>query len=43
MLRNNADARQCSYFELGLPVNKLAWDEQSFSSGKARAVFRSKD
>ena len=24
MLRNNADARRCSYFELGLPVFK--WD-----------------
>ena len=22
MLRNNADARRCSYFELGLPVDK---------------------
>ena len=22
MLRNNADARRCSYFELGLPVEK---------------------
>ena len=25
MLRNNADARQCSYFELGLPVEQLKW------------------
>ena len=25
MLRNNADARQCSYFELGLPVYKLGF------------------
>ena len=24
MLRNNADARRCSYFELGLPVVLLA-------------------
>ena len=24
MLRNNADARRCSYFELGLPVVKLS-------------------
>ena len=23
MLRNNADARRCSYFELGLPVVKV--------------------
>ena len=23
MLRNNADARRCSYFELGLPVTGL--------------------
>ena len=23
MLRNNADARRCSYFELGLPVSIL--------------------
>ena len=25
MLRNNADARWCSYFELGLPVVYLTW------------------
>ena len=24
MLRNNADARRCSYFELGLPVRSLS-------------------
>ena len=23
MLRNNADVRRCSYFELGLPVDSL--------------------
>ena len=23
MLRNNADVRRCSYFELGLPVDAL--------------------
>ena len=26
MLRNNADARRCSYFELGLPVMYLILD-----------------
>ena len=28
MLRNNADARQCSYFELGLPVLPCTWQEK---------------
>ena len=27
MLRNNADARRCSYFELGLPVSLLAYGD----------------
>ena len=32
MLRNNADARRCLYFELGLPVMKL-------SAIKEKAIF----
>ena len=29
MLRNNADARRCSYFELGLPVGKPLYREKT--------------
>ena len=29
MLRNNADVRRCSYFELGLPVVPLYFYEQN--------------
>ena len=36
MLRNNADARRCSYFELGLPVEELA----GFSVLAARKMER---
>ena len=30
MLRNNADARRCSYFELGLPVAPFQRDSTEF-------------
>ena len=35
MLRNNADVRRCSYFELGLPVLKInvIWLETGGFSG----------
>ena len=34
MLRNNADARRCSYFELGLPVELLS---ESYTADKRDA------
>ena len=40
MLRNNADARRCSYFELGLPVvalnNLFSADFETASIGKRK-------
>ena len=30
MLRNNADARRCSYFELGLPVKERLQGDHCF-------------
>ena len=31
MLRNNADVRRCSYFELGLPVAEVTLDRLSIA------------
>ena len=40
MLRNNADVRRCSYFELGLPVLKInvIWLETGGFSGLAKEL-----
>ena len=42
MLRNNADVRRCSYFELGLPVVRLFRINASESLEKhlARAIYK---
>ena len=38
MLRNNSDARQCSYFELGLPVVHFGHNDL-VSNGRACYMF----
>ena len=39
MLRNNADARRCSYFELGLPVVVLAVHVWGSLMANKRIIF----
>ena len=39
MLRNNADARRCSYFELGLPVLPCTCEARESLSPVSLSVF----
>ena len=39
MLRDNVDARQCSYFELGLPVGTVALKEENKKKKRMKGTY----